>query len=371
MTTTDNRTYAFQGNIKAVTPLAVSRKEDQFDSVGQPKNTTRLPRKGPKRVDTPVYWPSTTLRGKLRRSCYEALREALVVRNGEDYKLSLQSAFMLIQGVDISTDRSTSKETADGQFDAGSSLRIANPFLSLWGRWKMGARVGVDNAYPKSTDCVTVMGAGARSNHYIRTPDARDELGLDDQALLSEIIRADSLAAKDKDVLNKEIKALTVQVKDEKDPEEKAAIRAQIQELQDEVKALKSQKVGASEAIQRPLEGFEAIIPGTEMEHRVFLRQVGEFELGLYLAGLRKLSEFPLMGGHFSQGCGEIAAEWEVNCLIDRKPVTVGKVKLGMFQFELEGEALKAALAQWDLFASGSDGEEFRVLDFDRYLFGN
>ena len=363
-------TYVLTGHVDAVTPLAVGRKEDQFNTQFQPEKTTRLPRQGPKMNKTPVYWPSTTLRGKLRRSCYEALREAFDDRVGGGHKFSLQSAFMLISGIDISEKRDVETEGVQGQFDVDLALRNENPFLSLWGRWRLGGRVGPDKSYPVNPEsCLAVMGNGCRTNHFARETEEVSLLGVKDQTLLADIIRADYLSSKDKDVVKKEITALNAQYKDEKDPAEKTYIKEQISQHEKDMKETRKNKKGSGDAIQRPLEGYEAIVAGTRMTQRTFLKQASEFELGLYLAGLRKFSEFPLMGAHFSHGCGQVSAEWDVTMLVNRKPQDVGSIKLGLFEFSVEGEVLEQALALWDQFASGKAGDSFdSQFDFARYL---
>lgn len=371
---TDRNTFRFIGHITAVTSLTVTRPDEGFPS---PPNSPfklsrkagRLPRMGALREETPVYFPATSLRGAIRRAGRNMIRRAVIKQTGKQTPWSVDTHYMLTQGVDT-TNRTLNEKTA-GVIGVEHQLRDANPFLSLFGRWKLPGHLGIDNAIPENTDCVYVEGRGARSNDFTRDPEQIQFLSTDEALRLKRILEQDALAAEETGEIDQQIKQLKKDLRSENDSDEKEEIKHQIDELEARRKAVKGAKEGAQESIQRPLEGFEAIIPGTRLMHSMSVENASLLELGLFLACLREFSRKPRVGGHRNLNCGEIKAEWAVRYWPEDAPsaIEVGVVKLSADSFEVNDAGghsiLSEALSIWE---SASNALDENGINFERFL---
>jgi CRISPR type IV-associated protein Csf2 len=324
---------------------------------------------GALREDSPVYFPATSLRGALRRAGRNHIRRAAIRQSETDTPWSVDTHFMLTQGVD--TTNQTLSEKTSGTIGLEEELRSANPFLSLFGRWKLPGHLGIDNAIPETENCVYVEGRGARPNDFNRDPGQVQFLNPEEAQRLKRILEQDSLAAKDVKEVDDEIKALKREVAGIRDKDEKAEVNERIKELDARKKEIKSAKEGSQETIQRIMEGFEAIVPGTQMNHRMVLQNANELELGLMLATLREFARSPYVGGHRALNCGEVSGQWVVKYWIEDadQPQVAGKVSFSAEGFEISDEPeekpLTKALSDWDkTVASLSD----YGIDFERFL---
>lgn len=368
------QTYRFEGTMTAVTGLTVTRPDDAFAS---PKNSQlklsskagRLPRLGPQREDVPVYFPATSLRGAIRRAGRNLIRRAVIRETENDTPWSVDTHYMLSQGVD--TTNKTLKEKTSGAIGAETGLRDVNPFLSLFGRWKLPGHFCIDNAVPEEFDCVYVEGRGARSNDMVRTPEQVHFLDASEAKRLKTMLEQDSLAAEETGEVDSQIKDLKRQYAKTEDADERSEINEQVKALEARKKDIKAAKEGSQESIQRPIEGFEAIRPGTRMSHRMIVQNANDIELGLALASLREFARSPYVGGHRALHCGEIEASWKVSYWPEDqdKPILLGTVKLSSGGFDVIDEsgqdALSRALTLWE---ERSLAPAAKGLDFERFL---
>ncbi len=368
------QTYRFEGTMTAVTGLTVTRPGDTFAS---PQNSHlklssqggRLPRLGPKREDVPVYFPATSLRGAIRRAGRNLIRRAVIRETGNDTPWSVDTHYMLSQGVD--TTNKTINEKTSGAFGVEAGLRDANPFLSLFGRWKLPGHFCIDNAVPEEFDCVYVEGRGARPNEMVRSPEQAQFLDASEAKRLKTMLEQDSLAAQETGEVDRQIKDLKKQYGKAEDSDERNEISEQIKALEAKKKNIKAAKHGSKESIQRTNEGFEAIRPGTRMSHRMIVQNANDLELGLALASLREFARSPYVGGHRALHCGEIEASWKVSYWPEDqdKPIVLGTVKLSSGGFEVLDasgqDTLSRALTLWE---KQSQAPAAKGLDFERYL---
>lgn len=375
--TSINHTFRFTGHITAVTGLTVTRPDETFASpTNSPfrlsRKAGRLPRMGALREDSPAYFPATTLRGAIRRAGRNMIRRHVIKETGNPTPWSVDTHYMLTQGVD--TTNKTLTEKASGAIGLETSLRNENPFLSLFGRWKLPGHLGIDNAIPENpegAECLYVEGRGARSADFERDTSQIEFLSPDEAKKLKRILEQDSLAAQETSSIDIEIKKLKVDFRNALDNDEKTEVKEQIKCLEDRKKAVKSAKEGSQESIQRPLEGFEAIKPGTRMHHRMIVQNAPPIELGLFLGCLREFARNPYVGGHRALNCGEINAKWEVQFWPEDSdaPIRAGTVNVSSEGFEISNESpeelLSEALTTWDRTAKALAENG---VNFERYL---
>lgn len=338
-----NTLYKFEGEIVAVSPLAVNRPDDNFVSARGSEHLRRLPRSGIKQDNTSVYFPATTLRRLFRESAYNVAREAMQ-RVSREPPFALSTHMMLSSGIDITN--CVQHESVSGRVDGETSLRNSNPLLSLFGRWKLAGRLHVGNAIPEDNSCVYIEGAGARQNDFERRPELAELLPAEDAERLRHLLMQEVLDGPD-------IDAPSLQ------PKERGKRRGN--------KGVKNESGDKfTESARRPLEGFEAIRAGTILRHVMRLDCSTSIELGLLLAALREASRRPLVGAHRNLGCGEIAGSYDVLSwpFGANEPVLVGSVRFGFDEFALEGEQLVRALNEWDSKAK----DVLAHFDFNRYL---
>mgnify|MGYP001245377073 CR=1 FL=1 len=332
------QTLSFVGTITAVTPLAVSRPNDNFPGGGHSDKMQRLPRAGAKHQDTPVFFPGSTLNGAIRRAATRVVRRALTKTNGDENPFSMDDFYMLVQGVDTADIASTEGNTSGLVAEEGE-LREANPFISLFGRWGLPGHLGVSDAMPEGLDnaVMYVTGNGARVNEWTRHPEAINFIRPEDRDRIKKVLVEDSLAQKDIAEMKDQVKGLKKELRGS-DEDEKAGINKTITNIESEIDAIKKSKAGAKESIQRPLDGYECIAPGTDMTHKMMLTNASQIELGLLIHTLAEFSRDPRLGAHRRHGAGEVKAFWDVKVRPEGswKPVTLGRVTLSWDGFEIE-----------------------------------
>jgi CRISPR type IV-associated protein Csf2 len=371
---TERHTFRFTGEITAMSGLTVTRPDESFASPPNSafrlsRKASRLPRMGALREDTPAYFPATTLRGSLRRAGRNLLRRAVIKSTGNLTPWSVDTHYMLTQGVD--TTNETLNEKVAGSIGVETDLREQNPFLSLFGRWKLPGHLGIDNALPQNNDCLYVEGRGARSNDFNRDPDQIQFLNMEEASRLKDILEQDSLAAEESGDIDSQIRVLKKEISGLSDKDEKSEVNEQIKVLESRKKAVKGAKTGSQESIQRPIEGFEAIQPGTRMNHRMLVQNASDLELGLFLASLNEMSRNPVIGGHRSLGCGEIRGEWSVSYWPDTadEPIIAGTVIMSSEGFHItdadDQAILTTALTNWK---TAAENPEAHGLNFERFL---
>ena len=361
-------TYKLTGSITAQSHLAVTRPNDAFVSENGNKTTQRLPRMGAKNEKSSVYFPAASLRGAIRRATYHVVRRAESLRTGQEKPFSLETHYMLTQGVDV-TNKTVDEKIA-GLVSNEGELRAANPFLSLFGRWRLPAHVGIGNGIPSEKDVVFMEGKGARCNDFLRSPEEICTLNEKDIKRLNKMLLEDGIVSGATKEIDNEIRQLKKQRRESNDEAEITQLNAALKEREKTRKETKAAKSGSRESIQRPLDGYEAIIPGTVLDHKMILQNVDETELGLYLAGLREFARKPYVGGHHAHGAGEISGTWTVTTwpYDTDEPITIGKVILSSAGFNIvdakDTAILSQALIHWQKVSQDSKSP----FDFTRYL---
>ncbi|WP_415912242.1 hypothetical protein [Neptuniibacter sp. QD37_11] len=355
-------TYRFTGEITAEEGLAVSRPGDNFSPSDK---TARLPRAGAKTHGSPVYFPSSTIRGAIRRACRDLVYRACKQSTQEEKPWTLTTHMMNSIGVDI-TDKTLNEKTS-GLVSQEGELRDKNPLLSLFGRWKLAGHWGIGNAHPKSDNCVYLEGSGARTNEFVRSPDQVEWLKEDDQDLLVRMINEDSEVSEKKNAIKSQINQLKKQAMNASTEGDKKSLFDQIRAHEAEIKKIGEAKEGSQNSIQRPLDGFEAIRRGTVMDHKMILENSTGLELGLALASLREFARKPYMGAHKNYNFGQVSGQWTVRTWAEDAdaPEIVGTVGFTEDGFTVEGEVLQTALRQWDEVKSDPATAE---LDFEAFM---
>lgn len=332
-------TFSFDGLITAITPLAVSRPGDNFRSVGQSDKLQRLPRSGPKLNEVDVYFPTSTLNGAIRRAGLSVIRSAIQKAEGCSHPFTVDEVYMLVQGID--TTQSLSKEGSQpGLIEEEYELRKANPFLNLFGRWGLPGHLAIGDAVPicDHKPVMYVTGNGARTNDWARNASQITYLDADNQARLKQILIDDSAASKDIAAQKAQITQLKKELRTEKDKEKRDELTTQIAQIESDIENSKEAKEGAKETLQRPLDGYEVIAPGTEMTNKIVAANVTPIDLGLFIESIAEFSRDPRVGAHTRQGAGEIKAEWEVSYrpIGSWKAVKVGKISFTREEFSVE-----------------------------------
>ena len=327
------RTIKIVGTVVAETGVTVVRPNDNFLGGGYSDKTSRLPRAGAKRQDAPVYIPGASLRGKLRRAAQDRIETYL--KAGDDAPVfSISEHYMLRQGVDITGE--VVKEKSAGTINKESGLRALNPFISLFGRWRLSGHTGVFGLHPVNPDCLMVDGKGARSNDFIRSPERIGLLSKEEQTKLQQLLEEDALASLEMGPLNDKIKEIKKSLKLTSETSERDKLSQEIESLQQEVKAIKGNKTNR-EAIQRPLDGYEVIKPGTIFEHEILLQNTNDDELGLFIETMAEFTRDPRIGGHLNHGYGTLSMKYDVTTFpeLADEPVVLGTIEVSSKGFKV------------------------------------
>lgn len=314
-------TIVLEGSITPVegSPLATAPIRPKYEVNTNEKythgdsDTARLPRIAVTHDGSRIYtavFPASGIRGKLRRMARNAVYAVLQDARGDS------------AGWDVSAHRDL---TVGGVKGSGSeshlviskikALREEIPLQSVFGQsegfgvsW-MAGRLMVGMAVPGAPlipDIVT----GVRSDD-LRNPDEARFLTDEAAAQLSDIATAERRSTQ----LRRQVKDLQKQLataKKAKDKEDEVArLEDEVSLLTQELESL-SDLVGQDVSVQMPLSGYETIPPGTELAHRMVLRNANAAEFGTLLSALERLALDPQLGAHAAAGCGIVECRWTV-----------------------------------------------------------
>lgn len=335
----------FQGTITARAPITVSYPEH----VGLPR--------------TPhgeVVLHGGTFRGPLRKAAYHAVRDHLARARGVSPSevFTLADAYMLGQGVDVT--RSVNSESQKyAQPVAEATLRRLNPFLNLFGRWRLPSRLSVGEARTATAN-VMISGRGARTDMFERDTTEVEYLTGDDRDLLLRQITSAQAASADVKELNAEKQRLGKSYGTAENDGERRRLGKALEDIKARIATRKKETEGADSSIKHPLAGFEAIAPGSELCHTMTLVNGTSTDLGLLLLALSHLARTPFIGGHRAAGCGEFSAvwdvlEWPVGLL---HPQSRGCIAITPEGVHMDGGMLDEAL---ETFIAGIDDFDFSV----------
>ncbi len=253
------RPIIITGHLIAVDPLTVSPKTDG--------ETHYLPSQG---NGGRPYIPSSTLRHAIRVAAFRVVRDVL---QEAGKPLPPDMALALYNGA------GERKLGAALSWKEEQALRARNPFVSLFGLWKLQTKLSVGNAYGYKFNLNDPQNNVARRAYIARKePESQDIAAL--PSFDEYLTHLNGLAK-----------------------QERADKKAQAAE---ENKTAK----GADLSVASLVEGWEEFIGGTPLDWRLSLFTPNDpFLLPLLVAAFERLSSEPWLGGHKSSGCGQYAVE--------------------------------------------------------------
>ena len=283
-------TLIFEGNVMAEQALATCSAD--LAKTAKKHGPTPIPVLTTAEGDY-LYFPATGLRGGLRRAACRVAQN--VMGNGAPAPLDLQTYYMLTIGGITGPDKGT-----DYQPDAVASARAKNPLVSLFGANNfcglgfVAGRLSMGNAIARqnTVDLPPMQFSGARADDFRRTPEATE--GLND---------------KGRDELSDARKAFAERNDKEKEKAE-----------------------GTVMSPGRPLAGWLAIPPRSELAHTMVMARVSQVELGLFLKALNEWAQHPFIGAHYAAGCGMFSAKWAVSRATEAGTTPIGTVTVTPFE---------------------------------------
>ena len=315
------------------------------------------------------YIPASTFRGVLRRAAAEEVAEFFRQR-GEDVRLTDWLLFS-IGGVKGSEKESCSPRVRHEYIES-------NPLVALFGAGDAGAggmigsKLHIAHAIPAfKVEPRQVEGARA---HEDKSPRLLEVLSDEQQDIAWQLTLANShrsdLSTKVKDLERKRKAAQSKRGKTGGD--ELPEIDRQLDELKkrlDKAVAIQEQ-FGTSNAIGRPLPGYEVIPAGVEIPHRMTLADASLSQVGLFFAALRRFARDPVIGAHRSHGCGRLRGDYAVYRREGETHKRLGHLEFGESEkedaeeyrnFSLHGDALAALDAQAANWRENADPANFRA----------
>lgn len=225
------------------------------------------------------------------------------------------------------TNQVVDRKTTEGELNFSDQLRMINPLLSLFGRWRLASKLSVGPAIPTSENCIAMYGGGSRSIMFERNEDLLKELTDDDVEDFKLLLIEQAQASIDINEAKAEQAEEKRKLKKISDSEDRQAIFERVRELDSQIKQIKAKKTVVREAIRRPLDAFEVFAQGTRFSHKMALVQATDMELAQMLASLREFARDPHLGGRRSLGLGEISASWNVSVWKEDKdsPQIIGR----------------------------------------------
>lgn len=313
------KTVKLIGTITTLAPVSVALPNVK----GMPRNSHKA-----------AYIPATSVRGLLRHTAHFALAQLL--EKSEQY-FTVDEHYMLASGVD--TGRKLKLGGGYETIGKNAKVRENNPLISLFGNFTVAGRLKVGNATSApGEDNVVTLGNGARNHPFNRNTQLIGFVPEEQLSYLQNVMNADALASLEVGEIKAEVDRLKKENKSAT-PEEKKENLKLIDELNDQIRQTKDARVGATEAILRPLDGFEAIDEGVTLSHRMTLTNPTEDELNFLLWTLQKASADFNIGGHQNLGCGDIAAEWKIveTSFENPEPKELGTLRIDEDGFNLTG----------------------------------
>ena len=334
-----------RGSITTVTPFANSPAGCKIES-GADKGLQKLPRMpvitpSGGAMDTP-FISASAIRGVLRRAAAEEVAELFAAR-GEDVRFTDWLLFS-VGGV-----KGTEKETCSPR--ERHEYIEGNPLVALFGAGAAGAggmigsKLHIAHAIPDSeVKPPKVEGARAHEDKSLRLLEILPE---DQQALAWDF----TIANRDRSDLNNLVKAKQKDLnaaRKKRDNAKAESLSAELDDLNERLeKAVNIQKeFGTSNAIGRPLPGYEVIPSGAEIPHRMSLDAASLSQVGLFFAALRRFARSPVIGAHRAHGCGRIRCDYTVIQREGESSRRLGTLEIG----EREGKDIPESGEEWQNF---------------------
>ncbi len=293
------------GHLIAVDPLTVSPKSDSKSHFLPSQGNGGRP-----------YIPSSTLRHAIRVAAYRVVHDVLT---DAGKPLPPDISLLLYNGA------GERKLEADLSWHEEQALRARNPFVSLFGLWKLQTKLSVGNAYGYKSALTDPKNTVARRAYIARkVPESQDIAAL--PSFDEYLSRLDALAQ-----------------------QERADKKAKAAEENDTAK-------GADLSVASLVEGWEEFIAGTQLDWRLSLFSPDDpFLLPLLVAAFERLAFEPWLGGHKASGCGQYAVE-----------LTHGESQIFIrddMSFQATGVFQSALRQFWDQAKTGFAGYDFSTLN--------
>ena len=310
-------TYHLTGTILTQQPLAYSPPDHRG-----PDKRLLLPRMPVPSAAGPldsVYLSGGTIRGTYRHASADVWleREATVtLRRFLELKVG---------GV-----KGSGKEIRVGLSERAKYLET-DPFLSLFGAgsspigW-IHSRLDVGAALPdEPVQPIRIHGARRDAT---ADPKLLEVIDADERAAVLEGL----VANRQRSQAAAEIRELTRQIRQARRAMEDTAELERALEAARRVEAdaarTQSQLLGSDVSVLLPLAGYEAIPPGTVLNHRLFFKHVTRRHLALFMGGLERFAQDPRFGAHRAHGCGRVSIAYEVKRLDGARAHSIGAVSI-------------------------------------------
>ena len=336
------QTFLFTGTITTRQPLAYSPPDHQDRS-----KKSLLPRMTVPTAAGPtntVFVSGSTIRGKLRHACADVYMEG-EKRQGKpvDYERYLE---LKVGGVKGSSD--------EGRVDLRERKRFleAEPFLDLFGAGSSGigwihSRIDVGAAIPAEPVEPIVL-TGARKDATL-DPILLDILGEDEIGKVLDGMNANRTRSRRKEEARGISREIARAKRAGRDTSELQQSLEEAERTVEEAEKAQADILGSDVSLLLPLPGYEAIPAGTVLNHRMFLKNVSDVQLGLFMAGLARFAEDPRFGAHRAHGCGQVCVEYRVKRLDGGAAHPVGDLSIDPDRWDGDGHSLSLSgePAEW------------------------
>ena len=239
-----------------------------------------------------VFLPAGQLRGRIR---HEA---ALAKMRAMPDKVKLEEAYMLALGQDLRPEEEDEPESV--RIGEQVKFRQANPFLDLFGTWKVASRLFVSHLLPE----VNVM--PDRMAHIRRDLDTNEdimqELGEIEQDRFYDRQEKQSLASKAGAI----IKIVEAELKSAKKAKDQAKVDQLEAKLAELLELKKSHKGSDESENTKHLVEIQAIPAGIDLHGKLTIKHPLPSDVGLLVDALNGISQSPYMGAQRARGCGEV-----------------------------------------------------------------
>ncbi len=262
-----------------------------------------------------VFLPAGQLRGRIR---HEA---ALSLMRSKGQKVKLEEAYMLALGQDLRPE----EDDAPEEIRLGEQLkfRAANPFLDLFGTWKVSSRLYVSHLLP----AVNVQPDTMRSirRDLDTNEDVMNELNDEEQDRLYERQSKQAMASKVGTLIDVAERELRVA--------RRAKDQAKVDELEaklSELKELKKSRKGDDESDNTKHLVEHSVIPaGIVLYGKLTIQNPKPNDVNALVEAFNGISLKPLFGAQRARGCGEISGQVTFKATDGE---VLGVLKFGGFQ---------------------------------------
>lgn len=245
-----------------------------------------------------VFLPAAQLRGRLR---HEA---ALAVMRSKGESVKLEDAYMLALGQDLHPEEN--KEPEAIRLGDQIKFRKENPFLDLFGTWKVASRLFVAHLLPETNVYAD------RFSHIRRDLDTNEAVF--DQLPEAEVNRfyerqdAQSLASQAGGMI-KATEAAMKKARKDKNTELIEELEAKLEQL----KTRKKEHKGDDDSENtKHLVQLEAIPAGITLTGKLIIQQATGYDVTTIVNAIDGISQAPMFGAQRARGCGEIAGKASV-----------------------------------------------------------